>query len=300
MTFPKRIPQENNAGNAESFPQLMNMTANVELITPEDAQELLAGQSANRQISHGHTDRLRRSLVDKNWYVTSQGIGIDYKGQVIDGQHRLQSIVRTGVSVWMVVVRGLHPTSQRVVDDGRKRSLADDHKIAGHSEYSALAAMQNLAYRFEFAALRGMKLSSVRTIQVSRLEVLEAYEGREEDTANIVRLGNEANKRYDIPGSSFTAAYYLALRHKTRVNPGLIHQFFMQVAKGYGINPGDPAEAIHVAVKRLRSNKDLPSLDTAEICAALLYALDKHLSGEQISRIDWKAVRRRKPRELLS
>lgn len=109
----------------------------------------------NRKARDWHVEELAESIQNNEWEVTHQGIAFDKNGKLIDGQHRLQAIVASGVPVTMLVVRGLEPTTFGVIDSGMKRTLADrtglDQRLAevcrlfyaitnGHKAVSAMEA----------------------------------------------------------------------------------------------------------------------------------------------------------------
>ena len=75
-------------------------------------------------------------MVNGNWKLSPQGIAFDESGTLFDGQHRLRAVVRAGLSVPMLVLRGF-PVEQGkmktmdVVDCGVLRSLPDRLKLMG-------------------------------------------------------------------------------------------------------------------------------------------------------------------------
>lgn len=289
-------------GNAESPADIEQMTCILELINPAKAERMLKGGATNRSISSGHSARQARAMIATEWRVSSQGIGVDYNGHVIDGQHRLRAIITTGVSIWIWVMRGLYPDTIRTIDDNRKRTFADDLKISGVEKYAGRAAFTNLVLRFEQAASKGLNLGVARTIALNRTEAarhLEECEGRQ-DLDHLLVMGRRINSRAGIPTSAASAAQYLALEHKVSGSgdESIIEEFFEKLSTGFNITARDPVGALlNSARVRQSSGK---SLDPTESCAAILYCLEKTLAGGQIKALQWTAVKRRKPEDLLS
>ncbi len=287
-------------GNAESQRAIMQMSSQIELVTPETAVAWLEHAADNRKFSQGHCDRLGRAMDDGEWRVSSQGVGLDYRGRCMDGQHRLWAIVQTGVSVWLVVVRGLDPDAIRAIDDTRKRTLNDDFRIEGRDNTGDLAAFANLTLRFQRAARRSRPLSSVSTMQLNRIEgakALEEYE-RLEDVGHIVKLGHRSRRYTGMPASALNAAYYLALRkHEDSPERAVVDEFFEKFTAGHNIAPGDPVGALLHSVSRIKKRDG--KLQPVEGVAALLYCLQKTIAGEQTSTLQWSAIRRRDPEGLL-
>lgn len=99
----------------------------IEIITPERALELLGTNNGNRKISAILVDRLSSALRAGDFICTNNGIGLDQSGNLIDGQHRLSAIVKTGISAKMVVCTYSGNTTAKFIplDCGKPRSLAD-------------------------------------------------------------------------------------------------------------------------------------------------------------------------------
>jgi hypothetical protein len=122
----------------------MSITSKVVDITPEMSQELLVMNNANRRINHHVVDMYARDMKAGKWRLTHQGILLGKNHTVIDGQHRLEAIVKAGVTVRMIVfIDAQHESALDVpVDVGYKRGTA---AVLGIS--STIAACASLAFR---------------------------------------------------------------------------------------------------------------------------------------------------------
>ncbi|WP_320055727.1 hypothetical protein [Desulfuromonas thiophila] len=101
-------------------------------ITPQVASEMLKNNKGNRPISPARADKYVQDMRMGNWKITHQGIAFDSAGNLIDGQHRLLAIVKSGKSIMMNVSYGLDADVFDVLDTGGNRSRADVLSIAGH------------------------------------------------------------------------------------------------------------------------------------------------------------------------
>src|SRR5262245_44538111 len=118
-------------------------TAKCELIelSPEKAEEFLRFAHPNRTISKNLVDRYAREMAADNWRVNGETIVISNHGRVLDGQHRLQAIVNSGVSIWTFLVTGIEESSMNTFDTGRARSAADILNMTGHANAKVLAPL---------------------------------------------------------------------------------------------------------------------------------------------------------------
>lgn len=104
-----------------------------EVITPQIAKAYLAcGVSNNRHINKMIVNKYKTDIANGNWMATHQGIAFDENGLLIDGQHRLTAIVESGVSVPMLVTRGVERPGLLVIDSGKTRTASDSLKISGY------------------------------------------------------------------------------------------------------------------------------------------------------------------------
>ncbi len=94
-------------------------------ITPRLAEELLGTSIGNRKIKQWYVDVLKAAQIRGEWRVTSQGVGIDKNGNLLDGHHRLRAIAASQVTTRILVVAGLDREAYAVIDTGMKRSFAD-------------------------------------------------------------------------------------------------------------------------------------------------------------------------------
>lgn len=94
-------------------------------VSPDIARAWLERNIGNRPLSAHHVETLKRSIVDGKWRMTGDPIRFSKTGKVIDGQHRLQAIVGSGIAVRCMVITGLDDDIFDVIDSGRMRSGGD-------------------------------------------------------------------------------------------------------------------------------------------------------------------------------
>src|SRR4051794_31155207 len=106
-------------------PQTVTPTTSIEDVTPAVAADMLAANTKNRTLRRTLVDVYAADMAKGNWQFTGEAVKISTDGVLLDGQHRLEAIVQAGVTVPMLVVRGLPRATQDVMDSGAKRSAAD-------------------------------------------------------------------------------------------------------------------------------------------------------------------------------
>lgn len=101
-------------------------TIKTELITPETAAMWLTKNVSNRRPRVMLVDYLSRQIKSGEWQSDHpQPIVFSDIGRLIDGQHRLMAIVKSGVAVKASVMYGARDSLQEYLDTGISRTLED-------------------------------------------------------------------------------------------------------------------------------------------------------------------------------
>lgn len=94
-------------------------------VTPEMARQWLERNLGNRPITGAVVNRYARDMVSGRWKMAGDPIRFSKTGKLIDGQHRLTAILKTGVTVPCLVLTGLDDAIFNVIDTGRTRTKSD-------------------------------------------------------------------------------------------------------------------------------------------------------------------------------
>ena len=122
----------------------------VEIITPEIAQQWLESYNTeNRGFKTSAVNKYVRDIESGNWAFLGDPIRFDVRGILIDGQHRLRAIVKSGIAIQMVVLRGVKTSHRAVIDSGARRSSGDALRIEGRKNAVAMAAAVSALDAFE-------------------------------------------------------------------------------------------------------------------------------------------------------
>lgn len=113
------------------------LSAEVKLITPEYAKELLANNPNNRKISKEVVEKYARAMANGEWYLNGESIAINEKGELANGQHRLTAAVKADYSFPCVVVKVLKKETL-MIDDGRVRTIGNQIDMSGDAEMQGI------------------------------------------------------------------------------------------------------------------------------------------------------------------
>ena len=103
------------------------LTCCVEHITPAISMKYLAMNAENprKRINQQVVNAYAEDMKAGRWLLNGEPICFDSNGNLKDGQHRLWGVVRSGVSVDILVVRGVSPDYD-LYDYGLKRNLSQE------------------------------------------------------------------------------------------------------------------------------------------------------------------------------
>ena len=144
----------NGTAISNNKPSVLFETKRV-LVTPKLAAETLEHNSNNRNLTPARVDEFTYLMKNGLFQCTHQGIALDNNGEIIDGQHRLAAVVKSGCSVYMLVSKGLPESSRLAVDTGKARSALAISKIMGLSHTNK-----------SFAIARVLKYGPVKATQM--------------------------------------------------------------------------------------------------------------------------------------
>lgn len=166
-------------------------------INPEMASSMLANQRANRTISKHTVNKYAREIESGRWISSILSpIVLDEEGRVIDGQHRLWAIVKSGVEVDAIIVR----SDIRTVDlmcENRARTAADRFKIFDgfREDTKVLVGVMRLCQ----ARMRGEQISTKSNPDISSVEEMRhAMQTLEDVGCNLGEIIFDAMQIYRI------------------------------------------------------------------------------------------------------
>jgi hypothetical protein len=211
------------------------ITASIESITPTKARAMLATNTANRKIRPRTVASYARDMKRGKWGITGEALKFDTDGVLRDGQHRLAAVVEAGVTVPMMVVRGVAPESQRVMDSGIKRMVHDQLDITGFSNTRTIASAARLAL-----VEPGAGFVAEGKDQPTHAEILEFIDCYNEELQQGGKAAAHYNSTVPIPPSVMV----LAWMQFTQIDAGACSEFFEAMKQQRTTGEGDPRLAL--------------------------------------------------------
>lgn len=118
------------------------MKIEIREITPDGAREILAtNYSGNRAVRVRTVEMYASDMAAGRWQLTGAPIQVSASGNLIDGQHRLHAVIKSGIPVPFAVATGVPDGAYDHLDIGMSRNVQDVVKarggVIGRSEIGA-------------------------------------------------------------------------------------------------------------------------------------------------------------------
>lgn len=112
----------------------------IELVTPDAASAMLKRNSGNRPISKTVLDQYTKAILRGEWKVNGESIKLSASGRLLDGQHRLMAVARSGIPIHTYVARDIPEDVFGTLDQGKKRQGHDLLALKGEKYTAVMAA----------------------------------------------------------------------------------------------------------------------------------------------------------------
>lgn len=123
----------------------MSIKIRTKTITPNMAQDMLNRSESigivNRKPSQNYIDLYAREMKEGRWKLNGVAIKIDENGGILDGQHRLQACVASGIPFQSIVMYGVPRDTFDTLDCGRSRTASQVLKMKGIKYNQAIATI---------------------------------------------------------------------------------------------------------------------------------------------------------------
>lgn len=223
-------------------PAALKPKAEIKTVSPRMAKDWLKRNVRNRALRTTLVNAYARDMAAGRWQVTGEAIKFDTNDALADGQHRLSAIVQANVSVDMLIVKGVDPDTQTVMDSGAKRTASDALTLIGRKNPAILAAAARYALR-EPAC--GLIAARERVPNPTNSEIA-AFIADTPGIHHAAELAMHYYPQFDAPPSVLAVCWM----RFADIDLEASAQFFSAIANNATDGAGDPRAAL---IRRLAS-----------------------------------------------
>lgn len=182
--------------------------AHVINMSPARAQAILEGcNERNRGCELRRIAQYAQDMRDGRWLFTGEAVKMSRDGKLLDGQHRLWAVLEAGVTVPLLLITGLDPRAQEVMDQGIPRRLHDALHLRGEANPNNLAAALRMVAHYQRDGIPFQAGSSPGMSHAFALKLFDTGTNREDLHAALRFVDNRRQKWISL--SQMTALHFL-------------------------------------------------------------------------------------------
>ena len=257
----------------------MNPSITLMTITPQVADQWLTLNTNNRPARKSHVARLAEAMERGEFRLT--GDPVRWAGEVgasvlVDGQHRLMAVVRSGMTVQSFVMTNVPEETAMVIDTAQvQRTLADLLEERGETRTKTLASIINSAMQLE----RGEYYTGWTP---SRPQALAWFDANPE-VRESVGYGTRVREALKYLQGQAGALHYVF----SRVDSDDANEFWNRLTTGTGLEAGNPILVLRQKIEKSAAvNREV--MKPKYRAAITIKAWNYWRAGDSISMLKWK------------
>lgn len=251
-------------------------------VTPEMANRWLVESTTRQRTKRASvSDSYGRDMAEDRWKFNGETVVFDKDHNLMQGQHRLEGVEKSGKAVLLLLVEGVEPDVMDTFDTGLPRYYFDMLKVAGFSYPAAMSSITRGMWAWDRG--RYMMAVSGSGERPSRAE-LDAYLAQHTDEIQAAAAYAERLKTAGVllPVSVLGTAVIIL----NRISPDSASEFFNSLSYGAELRSDNPILVLRNQLVRNRSQRKLP---VDERRALLFGAWNAWRAGESRDRIQpWR------------
>ena len=257
-----------------SRPSTAGISAQLEEIGPELAEQLLANNSMNRSIAGSIVEKYARDMREGRWRLNGQTIKISADGRLLDGQHRLEAVKKAERPFKAIVVRGVSVSTFGSLDTGRRRALNEILRDREEVNTTVLASALRWLWMLRHEVILAANTSPTNGEMLDILEENPAIR----DSIKFTALAR------DLISGGMSAALHHEFR---KIDIDCADEFFSRLIDGVNLDMENP---VYLLRERLLKNKKSYRLRMAENerVAITMKAWVKFKEGSSMRQLAWR------------
>ena len=232
----------------------------------------------NRRVSKSNTDQLLQDVRGGKWNSNSgEVIKFDTDGNLLDGQHRLKTIILSETTLETHVVLNASSTGFVTLDTGKKRSFSDVLVIEGFTTYVKDFAVIIKRSEAMFSGRYSSKVPPTNS------QMLIVAKDQRVDIEYVCQKAASLVKECEVMKRS---EYGIFLRVFKRVNLDDALEFFRLFVEGYGADTNHPTYRLrNVLIKDAKALSK--NLSPMERYALIILAWNAYFDNQNMTKLRW-------------
>jgi len=232
----------------------------IEWLGPKEAAKMLSQKSGTgihqRPLSVANVNLLSDQMEKGKWSLQYEPIIVSEFGFVMDGQHRLQAIIKSNTTQQFLVVRNAEESVMPKIGIGSKRKSSDVLAMNGYLNSKCLSAVLTIIWKYytKGGLLGRTGAKQERPREYEYLELADEYKGAIQATSYAV-----GHKCPFLPQSEVGALWYIT----GEVDKDCRNVFFAKLISGINLVADDPVHLLREKLIKIQLQKKQRGLYTA-------------------------------------
>lgn len=266
----------------------MGIQSQVVMVTPQMAKKWIANGGKNRKLSNPKTKEYADLMKAGKWVLNGEGVLFDSSGKLIDGQHRLSAVALSGLTIPLLIIRGIDdPRAFETIDRGKKRTVSDIIGMEGIKRAVLTSAIaKRLVAWGKCTNKPGFTLSNESFQKVADYEILDYIKTNNHNIQQfIANIDNSLPVRRCGAGSALIAALIIC----NEVDEVATLLFMEGLKTGANLPENSP---ISILRDRLVDPPERRGLSwETEVMALTIKSWNKYLHGKSLKSLRWSTDR---------
>lgn len=233
-----------------------------------------------RKVDQKQVDKICAAILKGAWAENGATIVFNEEGHLIDGQHRLHAIIKSGKSVRSLVVRGVSKAEKtfQTIGDEKSRKVTDFMHCLHVNNVAAVCGMLMTAESGKWP------MSHEKLPYVEVLKVVKKYQDQITPIVNAVSEGGRFVKQHSF--CAFLVFYYTHIEPVKNLER--LAQFFARLGDGVGLEKSDPVYQLR---KRYLEQSASAKFDRLASRAMIMKALHSYLDFKPMVLVRYEPMR---------
>tara|TARA_R110000765_G_scaffold199054_1_gene304644 strand:+ start:162 stop:1007 length:846 start_codon:yes stop_codon:yes gene_type:complete len=260
------------------------MKCKIITLTPELAKELLELNTKNRDVNECSINHYCKLMKSNEWVENGLPIIINEDGVLIDGQHRLLSVIKTKHSYQCPIITDVSRNAMATIDTGKNRSLGDVlklHKYDWSSRASSIIKMilahDRGVQALAFTGGSYVSQDSKGATKVSNAQGLKYMEDNYDYIYSLLRSTSVMYEKMTIPYYSLTMLCFVRhLLSDGDTSNEVVNDFVLELC---GVNKTANTAVDYVSNLALKSKVNKTPVSAKFMLGLIIKAYNLYIAG---------------------
>lgn len=203
-------------------------------IGPKEAAEMIKMNTENfRKVDHATVDKYAKEMARGEWHFNGETIKID-NNVLLDGQHRLLAILKSGSTIKTIVVTGVDNGSFSTIDRGKGRTIAQWCSYNGLRHANTVAAAAKLCVGYNKGLWPNMSIQPSEVLDSEIMDFITINSYTLQESSSLAVKANNVS-----PGSTLSAILHIGCGGKNPKDVEVANWFIKALASGENLDNSD-------------------------------------------------------------